>query len=39
MLEIVDDMLCLVIGEGCIVRVCGELSLTSDDTSVVFVRF
>ena len=35
MLEVVNDMLCLIVGERCIVWVCGELSPTSDDMSVL----
>ena len=37
MLEVVYDVLRLVVGEGCIVWVCGELSFPSDDLSIVFV--
>ena len=35
MLEVVNDMLCLTVGERCMVWVCRELSLTSDDMSVL----
>ena len=37
MLEVIDDMLCLMGSKGCIVRVSGELTSSSDDTSVVAV--
>ena len=37
MLEVVDDVLRLAVNEGCIVWVCGEMSLSSDDTSVVMM--
>ena len=39
MLEVSDDVVRLAVREGCVVRVCGKLSLTSVDTSVVRVGF
>ena len=39
MLKIVDDVLCLVVSERCIVWVGGELSFASDDTSVVMMGY
>ena len=38
MLEIFDYVICLAVGEGCVVWVDGEVSLTSHDSSVVSVR-
>ena len=39
MLDVMNDMICLAVCERCIVRVGGELSFTSDDSSVARVRF
>ena len=39
MLEVVDDVSRLMVSEGCIVWVGGELSSASDDLSVVFLGF
>ena len=39
MLEVMEDVACLMSGEGCIVWVGGELSFTSDDASVVLMWF
>ena len=39
MLEVPDDVIRLAVCERCVVRVCGKLSLTSVDTSVVRVGF
>ena len=38
MLEVFNDVICLAVGEGCVVWVDGEASLTSHDSSVVTVR-
>ena len=37
MLEVVNDVFRLAVGERCIVWVSGELSFTSNDTSVVMM--
>ena len=37
MLEVFDDMFCLMRGERCVVGVSRELSFTSDDSSIVLV--
>ena len=39
MLEIFNDMVCLVVGEGRVVGVSGEVSFSSVDASVVTVWF
>ena len=39
MLEVMEDVTCLMSCEGCIVWVGGELSFASDDTSVDVVWF
>ena len=39
MLEVVDDVFRLMVSEGCIVWVGGELSFASDDSSVVMMGF
>ena len=38
MLEVFNDVICLAVGEGCVVWVDGEASLTSRDSSVVTMR-